>query len=35
MDIITKLFDELNKVLDDYFKLDFSKMMDLYNRKNK
>ncbi len=35
MDIITKLFDELNKVLDDYFKLDFSKLMDLYNRKNK
>ena len=35
MDIITKLFDELNKVLDDYFKYDFDKLMALYNKKNK
>ena len=32
---LDNLFKELNKVLDDYFILDFDKLMALYNKKNK
>ena len=34
-ELLNKEFDELNKVLDDYFKYDFDKLMALYNKKNK
>lgn len=34
-EIIEKEFIELNKVLDDYFKYDFDKLMALYNKKNR
>ncbi len=34
-DTLDNLFKELNKILDDYFKLEFDKLMALYNKKNK
>ena len=34
-ELIDKELNDLNKVLDDYFKLDFDKLMALYNKKNK
>jgi PTH1 family peptidyl-tRNA hydrolase len=34
-DILNNLFNDLNLVLDDYFKLPFSDLMSKYNRKNR
>ena len=33
-ELIDNEFEELNKILDEYFNLDFSKIMALYNKKN-
>lgn len=33
--IINTLFDEIDKVIDDFFKYDFFELMNKYNRKNK
>lgn len=35
LNVLTKLFMELNNVLDDYFSLPFSDLMNKYNRKNR